>query len=127
VIIACSPDPNDAAHVRRALALYDRHLRSQGRRLPASLRGDICHVPAATDGQDRTARDLTGDEVDGDPVQLLLTYAEAGRRLNVSERGVRRLVAAGELPVKRIGRRALVDPADLAAFVATLPTERTAS
>lgn len=48
----------------------------------------------------------------------LLTYAQAGERLGVSESSVSRLVQAGDLPVVRVSdtiRR--IDPADLARYI----------
>jgi excisionase family DNA binding protein len=47
----------------------------------------------------------------------LLTTDQTAERLGVSPRSVQRLIAAGELPVVRIGRSVRVDPGVLATFV----------
>jgi excisionase family DNA binding protein len=52
-----------------------------------------------------------------DAPEALLTLREVARRLACSEKSVRRLVDAGDLPVVRIGRMVRVDPLDLARFV----------
>jgi excisionase family DNA binding protein len=61
---------------------------------------------------------------DAAAVPLLLTYPQAGARLNASERTVQRLVADGVLPTRRIGRRSYIAPSDLQRYVDDLPTER---
>jgi len=48
--------------------------------------------------------------------RLLLTYAEAGAYLNVSETTIRRLVAEGELPAADIGRMRRISRKALEAF-----------
>ena len=48
----------------------------------------------------------------------LLTIAETAERLRVSARTVEREIAAGRLACVRIRSRRLVDPADLAAYIA---------
>lgn len=54
---------------------------------------------------------------------LLLTHAQAGDVLGVSDRHVRRLIADGRLPGVHVDRRAFVRVADVEAFVARLPTD----
>lgn len=56
----------------------------------------------------------------------LLTYAEVAARLRISERHLRRLVAAGRIRPLRLGRRRLVTERELAAFVASLDGRRVA-
>lgn len=125
MIIVVSPSPDDAVHIRRALVLLDRYLRQQGRRLPGSLREEIVHVSAAPRGQDRSQRDVAAQPGDGESVTpLLISYAEAAERLGVGERTLRREVASGRLAVRRIGRRRLIDPDDLAAYVAGLAPDQ---
>jgi excisionase family DNA binding protein len=77
----------------------------------------------------RSAHPLTADVDDAhdDDVLGLLTYEDVAARLRVSEPTVRRWAAAGTLPVVHIGRSARVKPADLAAFIDALPTERRAA
>ncbi len=58
---------------------------------------------------------------------LAMSYEDAGRRLGVSERTVRRLVASGELPRVQIGAgNSRIAVADLDAYVNSLMRERTA-
>lgn len=52
-----------------------------------------------------------------DKVTDLLTYAEAGRVLGVSDRTVWTLVARGELPNVRFAGSVRIDPADLKDFI----------
>ncbi|MEO8656239.1 MAG: helix-turn-helix domain-containing protein [Ramlibacter sp.] len=47
----------------------------------------------------------------------LMTVAEVASQLQVSTRTVRRLIAADELKVVRIGRAIRIHPADLKAYV----------
>jgi len=51
-------------------------------------------------------------------VTELLTLSDVAQRLHVSLRTVRRLVAAGQLRVIRVGRRPLVTSGEFEAFVA---------
>lgn len=65
---------------------------------------------------------LAPSDGDGDdPDVLTLSYAQVGLRLGVSERTVRRLVAAGQLPAVEVGHRPRIRPGDLDAYVAGLP------
>lgn len=56
--------------------------------------------------------------VDDQPDRLLLTYGQVADSLNVSLPTVKRLVASGKLPVKRMGRVRRVRVTDLVEFVA---------
>ncbi len=47
----------------------------------------------------------------------LLTVAQVAKRLQLSERQVRRLIARGELRALYIGRRVRIDQSDLADFL----------
>ena len=49
-------------------------------------------------------------------LEHFLTVAQVAERLQVSERSVRRWIAADALPVRRLGRCEMVDPDDLNAF-----------
>jgi excisionase family DNA binding protein len=55
-------------------------------------------------------------------MQDLLTAPEVARRLRLSLRTVREMIAANTLPVVRLGRRTLVAPASLERFVAAHET-----
>lgn len=52
-----------------------------------------------------------------EPIELW-TLAETAERLRVSERTVRRLIAAGRIRATRVGRRPLVTSREIAAYVA---------
>lgn len=49
----------------------------------------------------------------------LLTCEEVAERLQLSERHVRRLIAAGALPVHRFGTAVRISSADLARYIAS--------
>ena len=118
-VIVFTADPRDAVLVASALGLLERHLRASGSRLPDSLRVPVVHAGAARSRQEPPA--LGGEvQVPDDADVLLLTYLQTAARLSTSVRTVQRLVSTGELPARRIGRRAYVAPADLEAFVAGL-------
>jgi excisionase family DNA binding protein len=51
------------------------------------------------------------------PSEGLLTTAEAADRLSISLRSLQAIIATGEIPIVRIGRRVAIDPRDLDAFV----------
>jgi excisionase family DNA binding protein len=76
----------------------------------------------ASEGQARPILDF--DAHPGD--SLAMTYDEAARRLAVSSRTVRRLVANGELPRVDIGGCSRIATADLEAFAEGLRRERSA-
>jgi excisionase family DNA binding protein len=48
-----------------------------------------------------------------------MSLEEVGRVLRISERGVYRLLASGELPSVKVGQRTLVEPEQLRQFIAT--------
>lgn len=105
------------AHVVRALAEHRRWLRSNRLPAPAALDAllDALAGPvAALGGQQRSSLDVGAEGGDGGAV--LLTYEDAGRRLAVSPRTVRRLVAAGRLPAVRLGRSVRIRAAELDRF-----------
>ncbi|MEY2454362.1 MAG: Helix-turn-helix domain [Acidimicrobiaceae bacterium] len=54
----------------------------------------------------------------------LLTIQQAAERLNLTERGIRRLVINEGLPTIRLGRTLRFDPNDLDAFVASCKQQR---
>lgn len=54
----------------------------------------------------------------------LLTPTDAARRVGISSRSLYRFILSGELRSVKIGRRRLVDPADLAAFIEAHKTGR---
>jgi excisionase family DNA binding protein len=54
-----------------------------------------------------------------EPLEPLMSLEEVGRVLRISERGVYRLLASGELPSLKVGQRTLVEPGQLRQFIAT--------
>jgi excisionase family DNA binding protein len=80
----------------------------------------------ASDGKARPALDgLDGDRDAGAVTPLLVDYRAAADALAVSERSVRRLVAARTLPAVDVGGNRRIRTADLVAYVERLSTERT--
>src|SRR4051812_19995681 len=54
-----------------------------------------------------------------DDLPVLLLVADVATRLRISERELRRWIAAGRLPVVRFGRAVRIRPADLAQLIAS--------
>lgn len=108
-----------AEHLARALVLYSRAERANGRQVPPELLDLARFVLSASVRQEATklgeARRAAHDERMGSE---LVSKREAARSLGVSVRTLERLVAAGELSVVRVGRSVRVTRADLAAYVA---------
>jgi excisionase family DNA binding protein len=60
-------------------------------------------------------------KIEGDAGRLF-TPDEAAGRLRISDRQLRRLIQRGELRAVRFGKKTLIDPADLVAFIAAHKT-----
>ena len=112
-------------HLAAAVAQHVRRLRGDGVGPPAGV--VELAAEAARDGLERPGPDNVDDTAPaehGVPVApLLVDYRTAGDVLSVSERTVRRLVAARRLPAVRVdggSRSVRVRVADLAAYVAAL-------
>ncbi|MGE3621638.1 MAG: helix-turn-helix domain-containing protein [Acidimicrobiia bacterium] len=110
-------DPATARDVLDALRLLEGRLRGSDRGL--SLGSLELRAIA-----ERSVRVCGAQPVDGPGVRTddhdvlaLLTYRDVADRLQVSSATVKRLVAAGELPVLHIGSAARVRPVDLEAFI----------
>lgn len=114
-------DATAAAHLRRALDLYARRLRSDGLQLPEAL---LAMVQALDDASGRQPAPKPFapvlEEDDGAMATALLTYEEAAQRLRCSERTVDRLVAGGDLKTVAIGKLRRIHVADLAEYVDSL-------
>ena len=52
------------------------------------------------------------------PERLLYSVDDVAEQLGVSSKTVRRWIAAGDLPVHRLGRQLRISEADLVAFIA---------
>jgi excisionase family DNA binding protein len=105
----------DHSSVAEATSAHDRGLHSNQTSLSSlqDLAGGFAAEdsevqPASLSGRSRT--NLAGE-------RLVLTVAEAGALLGVSRAFAYELVARGELPVIRLGRRILVPEAALFAMV----------
>lgn len=108
------------AHLRRSVMDHRRWCRANGVPFPVGL-DELVAVLADQGGLGRPQFDLFGDDSDSGHMVLALEYAETAARLHVSERTVRRLVAAGALPAVDIGGCKRVRTSDLAAYVEGLP------
>src|SRR5919112_3697564 len=94
-----------------ALVLGQRELRRNGT-CPPSEFNELVAMLADTTGPERTELDAC-EEL---PEPELVGYEEAGRRMGLSARTVRRMVTRGELPAVRAGRRVLLRTTDLREF-----------
>src|SRR4051812_1113641 len=72
-------------------------------------------TPTSADSSPSTS---LGDAVPGTGPMALLLVGDVADRLRISEREVRRWIAAGRLPVVRFGRAVRIRPADLAQLIA---------
>lgn len=110
-------DPVSAKHLARAIDSHRRWCRDNGHHLPPAL-ADLAFL--ATAGQERTNPASAEELGEGAAVPTLLTFAEAGDRLRLSERTVRRLVDAGRLPAVEVASKRRIHAEDLAAFADAL-------
>lgn len=119
-LLALALDAAARRHLAWALEAHARRCRDNGHRLPPAL-ADLRKL--VTGGHERTTLGPDDDMPHDGAVfeaPLLLTFAETGQRLAVSERTVRRLVAAGELPAVEVGGRRRVHVLDLAQYALDL-------
>jgi excisionase family DNA binding protein len=107
-------------YVARVLGDLRRRYRLNGLYWPPEL--ESLRLLVASGGQARPILDFNADPGDS----LAMTYEEAARKLAVSSRTVRRLVASGELPRVEIGGCSRIATADLEAFAEGLRRERSA-
>jgi excisionase family DNA binding protein len=107
-------------YAARVLGDLRRRYRLNGVHWPPEL--EALRLLVASDCQRRPILDFEADPGDS----LAMTYEEAARKLAVSSRTVRRLVASGELPRVEIGGCSRIATADLEAFAEGLRRERSA-
>lgn len=114
-------DPAVRAHLLAAVRRHVRQCVADGTPVPAGLTALARHL-AASGGQARPGfvSGVDGAEDSGVDTLLTIPYAEAARRLSVSERSVRRLVADGELTAVPVGGRRLIRTVDLTDYVERL-------
>jgi excisionase family DNA binding protein len=124
VIVIITADPTDRRLIERALVLLDQAMRLDGSRLPMSLHGPVNHIQTSLDRLEPTDVHTGGAGAHDAPMTLLLTYEDAAVRVPCSVRTLERAVAEGTLPAKRLGRRVLFAPTDLAAWTDQLPTSK---
>ncbi len=89
---------------------------TQGSEAPSGARARSARQP----GDTNTAATAQKEFVTPERLQhsrRLLTIAEAADILAISIASVRRLIAAGQLPLVRFNRRVLVDAKDLDSFI----------
>ena len=94
-LVALDLDGVAGRPLARALDDHRRWCRANGHTMPADLVQLVGLL--ASNGQSRTTSPAVDDLTDTGPMTLAYTFSEAGALLGVSERTVRRLVAAGEL------------------------------
>lgn len=90
-------------HLLVAIVRHLKSLRANGIPIPAELSA-LVDALAATSGPQRTT---VGPAAQLDQPELV-SYRESARRLGVSERTIRRMVATGRLRTVPIGRRKLI-------------------
>jgi excisionase family DNA binding protein len=110
---ALTLDPVLAGHLACALTGYRKALRSTGRPVPPG----VDDLLAASLRVVRSGQRLAPDHRARHAGEVYLTTAEAATLVRVSPRTLRRRIAGGDLAVRRVGRRVLVERADLLAFV----------
>jgi excisionase family DNA binding protein len=120
--------PEIVRHLVIALARHIRQLRKDGLPVPEEL--DELVVSLQRPQRHRPETTVRGFDFRAAPRerlsgQLLVTKAEAARRLSVSVRTVERLVTAGRLPMVHVERAARLRVSDLETFVRNLRDEQT--
>lgn len=117
-------DPATARDVLDGLRLLEGRVQGTSRSLSAGAQ-ELRAVArrSAVVSSDHAMADLSS-HADDARVPLLLTIDETALALHQSTSTVRRLVRTGDLPAVRIGAAVRVRPADLAAFIDSLPTTK---
>lgn len=124
MIFLAELDREAAVHLRAAVEARRRWCITNGYRWPDAL-SELARLLAAPGGRSRSSVDACPVCCDGDLVQpMALPYDEARRLVGVSEKTLRRWVAAGELPVVEVGGVRLIRPADLEEFLDNHKTRR---
>lgn len=105
-------------HLGAALRTYIRELRRDGISVPKA----VAELEIAVrGGQGRSTVDAAPEADDHDRVdQLAMSYRRAAARLDVSDSTLRRLIAAGEIAVVRVGGATRIRSVDLESYVAGL-------
>ena len=113
------------AHLARALDAHRLWCRANGHSMPADLVQLVALLSMmASNGQSRTTSSAVDDLADTAPVVIAYTFAEAGTLLGVSERTVRRLVAAGELRSISVASAPRIHREDLEYYAQRLRSEK---
>jgi excisionase family DNA binding protein len=112
-----SPRPEESLrYIARLLGDVRRRYRANGTHFPIELE-------AAFLVSSGLQRPEVGDSSPTDDC-LAMNYEVVARRLSVSERHVRRLVAQGDLPMVKLGGASRIAVADLEAYVEGLERSR---
>jgi excisionase family DNA binding protein len=112
-----SPRPEESLrYIARLLGDLRRRYRANGTHFPVELEAAFL----VSSGQQRP------EVEDSSPTSdcLAMNYETVARRLSVSERHVRRLVAQGDLPMVKIGGASRITTSDLGAYVEGLERSR---
>lgn len=118
-------NPTLAENLALACASFVPRLRSNGQRVAAIeldqlcqavVDGCRCRPRVASSGLQRTNEQASVGSAHTDQVPLAHDYRQAGARLGVSERTVRRLVTGGALLSLGAGRRRLISEAELVRY-----------
>jgi excisionase family DNA binding protein len=112
-VIFISSDPRLAGHIAHAVALHLQWLQRNGLHAPPEL-GDLLSALEDRSGQQGTPLAFAAEPVEA----RLVGYNDAAGMLGVHPRTIRRVVARGDLPVVRIGRRALIPVSAIEGFSA---------
>lgn len=118
--LVVSLDATAARHLVRALEEHRRWCRANGHCLPSAL-SDLALLASA--GQERTtstADTESSHDAPVTPMPLLFSFAEVAEYLRTSERSVRRLAAAGELPTVEVAGKRRVHHEDLTEYAERL-------
>lgn len=116
-VLIFGPPEEVRNHLTRALAQHCRWCRANGIAVPVWLHQLLDELAHA--GQERPIRP-PGEFGPHDGDVLLIDHANAAARLGVSERTVRRLVAAGKLPAVSVAGSRRIRVTDLATYVEEL-------
>jgi excisionase family DNA binding protein len=114
------PGSDLAGHVATAMATHAKSMRSAGIALPVGFPELLAvFTLRAREGQRVPTAAVFAAGGDPEPVdELIVSYDRAAAMLSCSVRTVKRLAAAGELPVVRIGALPRLRVRDIEAYVA---------
>ena len=110
-------DRDVAGHLAVALHAHVQSLGAFGRACPPELLA-LQAIAIRLSGQERSGADSRRDAREPVPMREWLSVEQTAEVLGVSERTVRRRIAAGDLPSRKFGRARRVHRADVLERVA---------